>query len=298
MLSKVFDAPEVFTPSEIRERPMISTTTSLNHLCEKVRDVLALDPEEFALDFREGELVGFYMGLSLRSEFLELRDLRWNRILGYEAHLLISKGENPIEPEAAFQFAGESGRLVCLDRIIRALHALSFRQLSPDGGLLFLKVHPQLLFSVTKHGLVFEKILHAYSIPTHQVVIELRMMDVGLESLYEALMNYKSRGYRISIADFQGYGVELLSRVAPDYVRLKRPPAWEDGRGKELRGSFQELVKMIHHLGGSSIVEGIESHAQLQVVLDSGAFLGQGPLFGGARPMRQRGHGTLLDAGN
>ena len=274
---------------------MRATRESLNLFREKVRDVLALDLDEFGLAIIDDELVSTYLGFSLRSEFQEVRELSWNHVHGYEAHLRISKGEILIAPDTAFRLAGESDRLVCLDRIIRALHALSFRQLSPDGGMLFLKVHPQFLISVTKHGRVFEKILHAYSIPTHRVVIELQSADVAREAeLYEALMNYRERGYKVAIDGVSlGYSsLDSLCSVTPDYVRFHRHFVQGAENNLRRRSIFEGLIKMIQDLGALPIVNGIESEALLRVALESGASLGQGALFGEPHAVRSAYQGV------
>ena len=80
---------------------------------------------------------------------------------------------------------------------------LNFKQIYAENGLLFLNVHPKLLISVTEHGKVFERILHANSVPTERVVIEI---DEGLveydKQLSEAIDNYRDKGYKIALDHF------------------------------------------------------------------------------------------------
>ena len=88
---------------------------------------------------------------------------------------------------------------------------------------LFLNVHPKLLVSVNAHGQVFERILHAHSVPTHKVVIEIAENAVDADKpLLEAVGNYRDRGYHIAIDDFGGRrsNLDRLWKLAPDYVKL------------------------------------------------------------------------------
>jgi EAL domain-containing protein (putative c-di-GMP-specific phosphodiesterase class I) len=262
---------------------MISTTNALGFLRDKILDVLALDLDDFGIAFVDEELVSNYLGLTLRSEFQEIRELSGNRVHGYEALLKVADSEGRVDVSAAFQRAGEEGRLIPLDRVARTLHALNYRHAVPHGGLLFLKVHPRFLVSVTKHGRVFEKILHAYSIPTNRMVIELQGVNVAREvELYEALMNYRERGYKVAIDDssLEYSSLERLLGIAPEYVRLHSHLVHGARKNGQLLRIFQGMVALIRELGAKSIIDGIENEALLGIALESGASLGQGAFLG------------------
>lgn len=258
---------------------------SLEKLREELRETLYLDLDDFGLDTQGEEVVSKFIGLQLRSAFQPIyRADHLAAPLGYEALLRPSIGEqDQVSPIFAFSFADNQGRLVKFDRVARTLHTLNYLHLPVDKGLLFLNVHPKLLVSVNAHGKVFERILHANSVPTQQVVIEILENAIEVDrQLNEAITNYRDRGYQIAVDNFgsKHSNLDRLWRLSPDFVKLDLSLIKEAEINHKVRRVLPKLVEIVAELGAQAVVEGIETDTQYKIALDAGAPLLQGYYLG------------------
>lgn len=259
-------------------------TFNIDTLQAELHEALYLDLDEFGLETENDELVSKFVGLHLRSAFQPIHSTTLGKPLGYEALLRPSIGPaDPLTPAFAFGFADNQGRLVKFDRIARTLHALNYVQLPDNQGLLFLNVHPKLLVSVNAHGQVFERILHAHSVPTHKVVIEILESAIEADKpLTEAVTNYRDRGYHVAVDNFgsKHSNLDRLWKLSPDYVKLDLSIIHEAEHNAKVRRMLPRLIEVIQELGARAVVEGIENETQHTIALDSGATLLQGYLLG------------------
>jgi EAL domain-containing protein (putative c-di-GMP-specific phosphodiesterase class I) len=272
-------------------------TTTIQHPSEldtlkaQLRDALFLDLDDYGLSEQtQGEFSSTFLGIQLNSAFQPIYDSELGELYGHEALLRPSLGETQsISPEFAFSFAEQSGRLVKFDRVSRTLHVLNFRQIFNENGLLFLNVHPKLLTSVNAHGKVFERILHANSVPTDRVVIEIQESVVDHDKqLVEAIANYRDRGYRIAIDDFgrKQSNLDRLWKLSPDYVKLDLSIVQQAEDNPRVRKILPKLVDIIRDLGAQPVIEGIETQVQLDLAIETGSTLLQGYFLG--RPVVAR----------
>jgi EAL domain-containing protein (putative c-di-GMP-specific phosphodiesterase class I) len=167
--------------------------------------------------------------------------------------------------------------------VSRTLHVLNFRQIYAENGLLFLNVHPKLLITVNSHGKVFERILHANSVPTDRVVIEIPENLVEQDKqLSEAIDNYRDRGYHIAIDDFgkKKTNLDRLWKIAPEYVKLDVSLIQEAESNDRVRKTLPNLIKLVQDLGAKPIIEGIETQTQLDIAVQAGGTLLQGYFLG------------------
>jgi EAL domain-containing protein (putative c-di-GMP-specific phosphodiesterase class I) len=263
---------------------------------------LLLNLDEYDLsEVKTHGLVCRFLGMRLSSTFQPIYKADGS-VLGREALLRASVHEQfELIPQAAFDEAEHAERLVQFDRLVRTIHLLNHDRSFPEHELLFLNVHPTLLTSVSDHGRTFEQILHYYSVPTSQVVIEIKESAVkDVARLEEAVSNYRKLGYKIAVDDFglahasvarlvgvpRSYeglvadkGNDELDRVLrlhPDIVKidggvLSNPLAM---------GVFYALVNTLHQSGAQVAIEGIESAAQLAIARNAGADLFQGNYLG------------------
>jgi EAL domain-containing protein (putative c-di-GMP-specific phosphodiesterase class I) len=257
---------------------------SVNSIPNEVWKTLSLNQDDYRVEVHDGDIVGHFIGLELKSVFQPIYDTRARKPFGHEALLRASdaKGE-AVAPPRAFEHAEIAGQLIKFDRVCRTLHTLNFLNLSADRGMLFLNVHPQLLVTVNSHGKVFERVLHDYSISPSQVVIEIQESAVKQEELLEyAIQNYRARGYKIALDNF-GREHTRLDRVwslAPDYVKLDGGILFRAASNTRLQKVLPTLVEMIHNLGGQAIFEGVETSEQLELANHAGTSLVQGYLLG------------------
>ena len=267
---------------------------SLEALSLALKESLSLDLSDFGLEVNDlGEYTSQFVGVHLNSAFQPIYNVSSGDLQGYEALLrpILIASAQATKPEFAFSYAQASNNLIKLDRISRALHLLNYQQIFQEKGLLFLNVHPSLLINVNEHGKVFERILHANSVPTDRVVIELRDFVtpapedslLGYErKLASAIDNYHDRGYQIAIDNFgnQHSLVSRLWKLNPDFIKLDQALIRQAEENPRLAKTLLGLVKIIKDIGAEPIITGIETQVQLDIALQTGASLIQGYLLG------------------
>ncbi|WP_020167659.1 MULTISPECIES: EAL domain-containing protein [Methylotenera] len=253
----------------------------------QLKESLFLDLDEYGLaEQSTGEFNSTFLGVQLNSAFQPIYDSVAGDLFGHEALLRPSLGgELPSTSEFAYSYAEQSGKLVQFDRVSRALHVLNFKQIYDENGLLFLAVHPNLLISVNAHGKVFERILHANSVPTERVVIQI---DEGLvaqdKQLIDAINNYRDRGYRIAIEHFGNTNshVDRLWKLAPDFVKFDASLIQQAETNDNLYKVLPSLIAGVKAIDARAVVTGVETQSQLNIAIESGATLLQGDFLGKA----------------
>ncbi|PKO46515.1 MAG: EAL domain-containing protein [Betaproteobacteria bacterium HGW-Betaproteobacteria-22] len=270
---------------------ILKLDTQLSHVEQlrlQLKDALLLDLDDYGLaEQSTGEFNSTFLGVQLNSAFQPIYDTVAGDLIGHEALLRPSLGgELPSTPGFAFTYAEQAGKLVQFDRVTRTLHVLNFKQIYAENGLLFLNVHQDLLASVNAHGKVFERILHANSVPTHRVVIEIKEGLIAHEKqVGEAIENYRDRGYLIALDGF-GSGkshIDRLWKLAPNYVKLDLSIIQKAEHTPRLQKLLPGLIKMIKDIDAQPVVTGIETQSQLDIAIEAGANLVQGYFL--ARPV-------------
>ena len=259
--------------------------THVEQLRLQLKESLFLDLEEYGLvEQSTGEFNSTFLGVQLNSAFQPIYDSEAGDLYGHEALLRPSLGgELASKPEFALTYEEQAGKLVEFDRVSRTLHVLNFKQIYAENGLLFLNVHPKLLISVTEHGKVFERILHANSVPTERVVIEI---DEGLveydKQLSEAIDNYRDRGYKIALDHFGNNHshVDRLWKLSPDFVKLDLRIIQQAETNERIKKLLPSLVNLIKEIGAEPVITGIETQAQLEIAIETGSHLLQGYYLG------------------
>ncbi|MDO9204794.1 EAL domain-containing protein [Methylotenera sp.] len=247
----------------------------------QLKESLLLDFDEYGLAEQfTGEFNSTFIGVRLNTAFQPIYDSEAGDLYGHEALLRPSLGnELASTPEFAFTYAEQAGKLVEFDRVSRTLHVLNFRQIYAENGLLFLNVHPKLLISVNAHGKVFERILHANSVPTSRVVIEIQEGLVEQDKqLAEAINNYRERGYQIAIDRFgsEQSHIGRLRKFSPDFVKLDLNLIQKAENNERVRKVLPGLIKMIQDIGAKPVITGIETQTQLDIAIETGSTLFQG----------------------
>ncbi len=275
----------------------------VEQLREQLKEALFLDLEEYGLvEQSTGEFNSTFLGVQLNSAFQPIYDSNAGELIGHEALLRPSLGGTlSSTPEFAFSYAEQAGKLVQFDRVSRTLHVLNFRQIYAENGLLFLNVHPKLLITVNSHGKVFERILHANSVPTDRAVIEIPENLVEQDKqLIEAIENYRDRGYHIAIDDFgkKKTNLDRLWKLSPDYVKLDISLIQEAETNQRVRKALPSLIHLIQDLGAKLIIEGIETQTQLDIAVQAGGTLLQGYFLGKPVTAKELQPSSLFKATN
>ena len=100
--------------------------------------------------------------------------------------------------------------------------------------------------------------------------------------LKDDVLALREHGILVAIDDV-GFGrssLESLIILEPDIVKIDRKYVSGISTDTSKARSLKRLVKVVHSLGAQLIAEGIESKAEIPVLLDLGVFLGQGWYWG------------------
>lgn len=267
------------------EQPDQNQPNHVEQLRLQLKESLLLDLDDYGLtEQSSGEFNSTFIGVQLNSAFQSIYDSAAGDLVGHEALIRPSLGgELASNPDFALTYAEQTGKLVQFDRVSRTLHVLNFRQIYAENGLLFLNVHPKLLTTVNGHGKIFERILHANSVPTNRVVIEI---NEGLvehdKQLTEAIDNYRDRGYKIAIDHFGGRASHLdrLWKYQLDFIKFDVSLIQQAESNHRLSKVLHHLIRAAHDVGARPVVQGIESQSQLDIAIESGATLLQGFFLG------------------
>ena len=162
--------------------------------------------------------------LILGSNFYPLHSIKTERILGYEAELIVRASTgNRLNIDSIFNSLDSNEQIVHLDRLVRTLHSLNYlQQFDGQDYLLSLQVQPRHIVSVNDdHGKIFEIILSDCGLKPERVLLHTRLLDhATLNHFKKALENYKNRGYQIGINIAQSRELSLLANleIHPDII--------------------------------------------------------------------------------
>ena len=266
----------------------IEQINSIDRLKVELKIALELDLEKFGLsEEKNGIFSASFIGLKLDTAFQPIYNTSIGEVIGHEALLKPNLGYQTIDNiEFAFTYAEKLGKLIQFDRVTRTLHALNFKKLYQENGLLFLSVQPELLQQVSEHGKIFERILHKHSIETNRVVIQIEEALIESDKLLaDAIKNYQERGYKIAISHFGNKNSRLqrLWEHTPDFVKFEPSFIQQALQDKRLQNVIPRLIELTHDLGAQAIATGIQQQNLLEFAIQSGFELLQGDYLGVAQ---------------
>jgi EAL domain-containing protein (putative c-di-GMP-specific phosphodiesterase class I) len=172
------------------------------------------------------------------------------------------------------------GRSTALGRHLRGLAAAQARA-APDSGALFVNLHPD--------DILDDALLDAsttLSALRTRVVLEVteRAAIKNLERMRARIVELREVGYRLAIDDLgAGYaGLNAFAALEPEVVKLDMSLIRDIDQVATKRKIVRAMSALCHDLGIRVVAEGIETRAELDVLVDAGCDLFQGYLF--ARP--------------
>ncbi|MBB5447856.1 MULTISPECIES: EAL domain-containing protein [unclassified Paraburkholderia] len=180
----------------------------------------------------------------------------------------------PFEVFDPFDNIADDQRLVALDRMSRALHAINF--FGPQRhGLLFLRVHERLLKSVKyDHGLHFSSVLTSFNLSPTRIVIELPAAAVA----HKTFLGYLTRSYQhygFKVAGNLSNAGQILSvseTARLDFIKMDAAAALRDATVKPLVGYAGRLRVPL-------IFNRVMDEAQFSALQQYDVRFVQGPLF-------------------
>ena len=133
----------------------------------------------------------------------------------------------------------------------------------------------------------WEQILSAYSVDYSKIVIEITETSdiLNVDSVIERLNKLKARGIRVALDDFgTGYSsLNYLKKFPIDIIKLDRSfinAITEEGVDTLL---IKNILKLAADLKFDVVAEGIETHEQMQCLINHNCNYGQGYLL--SRPL-------------
>ena len=234
---------------------------------------------------------------ALTAVFQPIFGFREGRVLGHEALVRGPEGSLVQAPAELFAAAEEEGvavelNLLCVQQILRAFTGRGIE------GMLFLNVSPLIIM---QRGFSQERVarhLKHLGLEPGRIVIELTEDYPALDFrlVHEALMLYRSMGFRVAIDDLgEGFSsLRLWSELKPEYVKADKH--FVTGIATDpVKMQFLRAIQHIAENSGSLVIaEGIENAADFKVVKDIGIACGQGWFIG--RPCESPVDGLAGDA--
>ena len=216
-------------------------------------------------------------------------------VLGFE---LLARGPLQSElhrPDVLFEVARDQGRVPELDRLCRMMAARASSTL-PDQYLRFVNTEPVNLFFHARSDVFVHELVAAT--PAHlrgKTIIEVTEKSIieDFERVREVVAKLRAQGFRIAVDDAgAGYsGLQTVVEIEPDFMKLDMSLL----RNVEVSHVKQRLIATLRDFcreaGITLVAEGIETAAQLEMLLQLEIPYGQGFLFahpGSPYPLQDR----------
>lgn len=211
------------------------------------------------------------------------------RVYGYEALARVA-GHEQINIFQLFETAREIGLLPRLDALCRenAIRQASRLGFGAGDCYLFVNVCPETLMDPAHQVGTTDEIVEAWGLTKDRIIFEITeetaVKDYALFS--RAIAYYRDQGYKIAIDDFGvGYGgLKMLATIEPDFVKIDRHFVSNIDRAIVRLNLVDSIATACHRMGITVIAEGVESQADLGVVLDMNIELLQGYHLGRPAP--------------
>ncbi len=260
---------------------MLKRAANLRRLARLRQDALAVSGEH---DSRSDAL------LALDDSFNRAMDSLWvamqplvdadtGRVYGYEALLRSDEPSLP-HPGAVIEAAERLGRLVDLGRAIR-LRGAEIMAGRPEQGQLFINIHP--------HDLLDDELLDPrspLSRMAERVVLEIteRAELPEQDDVRARIRHLRELGFRIAVDDMgAGYaGLTSFATLQPDIVKIDMSMVRGVDADPVRRRLIDSMVSLCRDMDIEVVAEGVETFAELQVLIELKVDLLQGFLL--ARP--------------
>ena len=195
----------------------------------------------------------------------------WNiddrTIIGYEA-LARPGGDDPINPQDAFDIAERIGKAHELDRVCRNAVLVEAATL-PPGALLFLNISPQSLDHDELRGTALVDAVAAAGLTPERVVLEITERSLArLDVVVREAARLRGLGFRLALDDAGSgnAGLEMLSKLVVDYVKIDREVIVRAQAGTAGRGVLAGIIAIAYEMRAHIVAEGIEDSAMLDLV--------------------------------
>lgn len=207
------------------------------------------------------------------------------------AYECLSRGLEPgggiISPGRLFGAASSAGMLFPLDRLARETAVMAAHQKGITTRL-FINFTPTALYDPATCLATTVKAVDSTGLPRDRFVfevIETEEID-DADHLVGILQAYRDSGFGIALDDLGGgySGLNLLSRLRPDFVKLDREMIMGIDTDTYRQVVVGHVIEMARDLNVRVVAEGVETAAELDWLRLAGTDLVQGFLFGKPQP--------------
>jgi diguanylate cyclase (GGDEF)-like protein len=241
--------------------------------------------------------------------FQPIWDMHSTRPLGFEALARPFAEVGVSGPQEAFDVAQRIRQLPELDQLC-ARKALEAAAALPEGSIIFMNYSPASLTHAGFDPKAFVATVRAAGLLPEQIVIELterRIDDPGIVA--QRAVELRTLGVRFALDDTgSGHaGLEILSKVRFDFVKIDRGLVIEAMKHGEARGVLAGIIAIARETGSYLIAEGIETPEMLDFVRNAhipnsaavvrgiqGYLLGKPEIGGGDLRSLERHHDFLV----
>lgn len=226
----------------------------------------------------------------------ELLDILLNRRFGVEYQPLVdTRSGETAGFEALSRFYRANGDVVAPDQVFELLHdnplllfhaEMEMKKLqilhAPEKGLLFLNLDPDSFHAGQSPGCnLFTNLFRRHQRPHREILIEvIENLHIGDVALARAMItDFKDAGIRVAMDDL-GVSNGLVSFAAfCDSAFIKFDRSWLAGRTNRKPAVMKWFHGMARAAGGRTVLEGIETLADLTLARDIGFDYVQGFYF-------------------
>ncbi|RAR56228.1 diguanylate phosphodiesterase [Paraburkholderia unamae] len=225
-----------------------------------------------------------WRGCALDSAFQPVLSITHQRVVGYEALLRVTDATgHAVAPPDLFASA-DGAEAQQLDELARCLHLANFVEQGIDTGWIFLNTLPRSARAADPAQAAIDGLCRHFDFPHERVVIEVLEQRGGDEhsSFVDERPSAGGRDFLVALDDF-GAGFSNFDRVwryRPDIVKLDRSLVTRAASGENHVAFIAELISILHHAGTMVLAEGVETEAQLMVLMQADVDLVQGFWFG------------------
>jgi diguanylate cyclase (GGDEF)-like protein len=219
----------------------------------------------------------------VNTAFQPIWDMQSTRPLGFEALARPHPELGLSGPQEAFDVAQRMRQLPELDMVCTR-KTLETAVNLPPGSIIFLNYSPASLIHTSFDPPAFVAAVREAGLLPEQIVIELteRRID-DPATVAQRVAALRSLGVRMALDDTgSGHaGLEILSKVRFDFVKIDRGLIVEAMRNQEARGVLAGIIAIARETGSYLIAEGIETDEMLDFVRNAHV-----PNFAGVRGLQ------------
>ncbi|MET0406761.1 MAG: EAL domain-containing protein [Hyphomicrobium sp.] len=224
-------------------------------------------------DGRDG-IVDFSMA------FQPIVDRGSGKVFAYEALVRGLAGEGA---KAVLDLVNESNRYAFDQQCrVKALELATKLGVGKDATLLSINFLPKAVYEPRACIRLTLETAKRLSFPLDKIMFEFTENEVlDTDHIANIVREYRAIGFKTAIDDFgSGYaGLGLLTRIAPDVVKIDMELIRDIDRDERKRTIVKHTVAMLRDLGITPICEGIETAPELDVLTSLGVSLIQGYLI-------------------